>query len=144
MNELFTSGRFYFSSHDLSCIRLVSTRGARVHALCSRVCAQLAKASANRKANTSACPMRRLLPLASQSGHLRRFLRAYVSFMAINLAKFFFKVFSTDKVFSLDDLNDNFLELSEVTLCSMGFDTAYTSKNLRGIPHGVKTSYAIG
>ncbi len=34
--------------------------------------------------------------------------------MTASLSENFLQIFSTDKVFSLDDLNDNFLELSEV------------------------------
>ncbi len=92
------------------------------------VCAQLVNASANRKASTGASPMRHWLCLASQSGHLRRFLWAWVSVLEINcsnllhlmvMASFsenFLNIFSTDKVFSVDDLNDNFLDLSEVMI----------------------------
>ncbi len=92
------------------------------------VCAQLANASANRKASTGACPMRHWLCLASQSGYLRRFLWAWVSVLEINCSNLlhltmmasysenFLNIFSTDKVFSLDDLNDNFLDLSEVII----------------------------
>ncbi len=92
------------------------------------VCAQLANASANRKASTGACPMRYLPCLASQSGHLRCFVWAWVSVLGINCSNLlhltmsasfsetFLKIFSTDQLFSLDDLNDNFLELSEVII----------------------------
>ncbi len=92
------------------------------------VCAQLANASANRKASTGACPMRHLLCLASQSEDLRRFVWAWVSVLGINCSNLlhfsitasfsenFLKIFSTDKLFSLDDLNDNFLALSEVLI----------------------------
>ncbi len=90
------------------------------------VCAQLANASANRKASTGACPMRHLLCLASQSVDLLRFVWAWVSVLGINhllhltmtasFSETFLKIFSTDKLFSLDDLNDNFFELSEVII----------------------------
>ncbi len=92
------------------------------------VCAQLANASTNRKASTGACPMRRLLCLASQSVDLRRFVWAWVSVLGINCINLlhltmtvsfsvtFLKIFSTDKLFSLDDLNNHFFELSEVII----------------------------
>ncbi len=92
------------------------------------VCAQLANSSANRKASAGACPMRHWLCLARNSGHLRRFLWAWVSVLEINRSNLlhltmtasfsenFLNIFSTDKVFSLDDLNDNFLKLSEVII----------------------------
>ncbi len=92
------------------------------------VCAQFANASAYRKASTGACPMRHLLCLASQSVDLRRFGWAWVSVLGINCSNLlhltmtasfsetFWKIFFTDELFSLDDLNDNFLELSEVII----------------------------
>ncbi len=95
-----------------------------MHALC----AQLANASANGKASTGACPMRHLLCLASQSVDLRRFVWPWVSVLGVNCSNLlhltmtasfsetFLKIFSTDKLFSLDDLNDNFFELSEVII----------------------------
>ncbi len=90
--------------------------------------AQLANASANRKASTGACPMRHLFCLTSQSVDLRRFVWAWVSVLGINCSNFLhltmtasfsetvLKICSSDKSFSLDDLNDNFLELSEVII----------------------------
>ncbi len=91
------------------------------------VCAQLANASANRKASTGACPMRYLLCLACQSVDFRSFVWAWVSVLGINCSNLlhltmtsfsetFLKVFSTDKLFSLGDLNDDCLELSEVII----------------------------
>ncbi len=59
---------------------------------------------------------------------LRRFVWAWVSVLGINCSNLlhlamtasfgetFLKIFSTDKLFSLDDLNDNFFELSEVII----------------------------
>ncbi len=92
------------------------------------VCAQLANTSANNKASTGACPMVHLLCLTSQSVDLRRFVWAWVSVLGINCSNLlhltmtasfsetFLKIFSRDKLFSLDDLNDNFFELSEEIL----------------------------
>ncbi len=72
--------------------------------------------------------MRHSLCLASQSVDLRRFVWAWVSVLGINcsnllhltmsasVSETFWKIFSTDKLFSLDDLNDNVLELFEVII----------------------------
>ncbi len=95
------------------------------------VCAQLANASANRKASTGAYPMRQLFCLASQSVDLQRFVWAWVSVLGINCSNLldltmtvsfsetFLKMFSTDKLISLDDLNDNFLELPQVIILKL-------------------------
>ncbi len=119
-----------FCCHDLSCWRsfvwLVSTRGARVHALCLRYA--LSSPMHQPIGRQLLAPAQWDICLASQSADLQRFVWAWVSVLGINCSNLlhftmtasfsetFLKIFSTDKLFSLDDLNDNFLELSEVII----------------------------
>ncbi len=58
--------------------------------------------------------------------------------MTASFSETFLKIFSTDKLFSLDDLNDNFFELSEVIILlllrknvfrALAFNIVYRSRN---------------